>query len=181
MNAARKENVPPEDREQVLIETNKKLKVILADCCVPKNLRQSSTDIDRLVVNTSIMSLHDSSSSDGEADKSVIFVKEEKPSHEMNKIAELQKENRELKHRNNKLEIHVNALQKLFRLEDENRRLAEELEATKKGHAMSPSIVNGLDVSFNEQWAEKQINAWTENGELNDVLDDLNEYVFSSI
>lgn len=123
-----------------------------------RNQNKVNSDVN---ANISVVSLHDSS--DDENEKSVVFVSEEKPPElsPKSQCDALKKENKALKSRIRKVEIHVTALQK--RIIDKEPQIPVEIDPSNENDTPVEddppfeNITNALNFSLDPEWLNNQI------------------------
>lgn len=132
--------------EDVVKGLCEKVLVVKLDRSIVKNyLKLQTNGVSDMDQNVSVISIK---SDDENPNDSVVFVHEEKPPNisPKSQIEQLQRENANQRHRINKLETHVQALQKTI-LNNGNE---EQVDGVIKN-------TSTLNMSFNESWLNNQI------------------------
>lgn len=154
-------------------------RVVLDRQIVKDFLRQQEQNQNQTDSSADVISLIDSSGDEHE--KSVVFVGEEKPPEITPKTEceRLRKENKNLKHRIRKIEIHVEALQK--RIIHNDQLSAEPIEIDPNETAPAENISNvvpaDLNISFDNEWAINQIGNIQDEGNFTMLAAELAKYM----
>lgn len=157
----------------------KNLRVVLDRQIVAEFLRQQEQNQPQTDSSADVISLIDSSCDEHE--KSVVFVSEEKPPEISPKTEceRLRRENKNLKHRMRKIEIHVEALQK--RIIHNDQLSAEPIEIDTNETAPAENISNAipadLNISIDKEWVINQIENIQGEGNLTMLAGQLAEYL----
>lgn len=142
---------------------------------------RTQSNID-LAQSVEVISLDESSNSMTEANKSVVFVREDEASPKTKKIADQNATIAQLTTRVQKLNIHVEALQrKLLEANDinQNNAIASNIAQQPAVQDDAPEQVESdevFDKDF-DAWCAKQLDEWNNNGELSQVCRDFAEYI----
>lgn len=130
---------------------------------------KATDDVNDLALDISVISLH---SNDDEED-SVIFVTEEKATHESKQIAKLNQKVQSLLNRNKRLEIHVGALQSKI-LDQQNPENSNYMvDSVLNNGDLSPS----LGMSFDEEWVAAQTEELLATDDLPQLMSEFQNYL----
>lgn len=162
-------------------------RIVLDNKFVSEYLRKQNED--QSVSSADVISLADST--DDENEKSVVFVSEEKPPEVSPKTEcdRLRKENKHLKNRMRKVEVHVEALQK--HIIQQGQTSAEPIDIVPIENAAteidpienSPTennpkgISSDLNISFDSEWVTNQIGQIQDEGNLSTIAAEMAKYM----
>lgn len=111
----------------------------------------------------------------GDLNESVVFISEERASAEVKKVRDLYKFIYQQKHRIRRLKLEVEVLQNIILKDNKS------MNAEPTNELMLPNEVenhsNTFDLTFDDDWVEKQIIEWRENGEISQICDDFVQFI----
>lgn len=123
-----------------------------------------------------IVTLDDSIDSHGQdANSSIVFVSEERASAEVKKIRELYKTIYQQEDYIRRLKLHVKALQNVI-LNENKATNAQQIDQFAVPNE-DENQMNAFDLTFDDDWVERQINEWRTNGELSKLCEDFVQFI----